>query len=59
MMKYPPNAVKNMEEEYKRLDDSFSGIWGAMYRSPERDEILSHILQAKIKLNQLLEENKQ
>lgn len=57
MVKYPipVTVVKKMEEMETRLGEDFSWVWGLLPTCPERDEIMSHILQAKIKLHNYIE----
>jgi hypothetical protein len=59
MRKYPEYAVKRMEEEYERLDRSFSRLWGALSPSHERDEILLHVINAKTLLYKLIKESRE
>jgi hypothetical protein len=56
-MKYPDYAIKAIEVEKKKIDRSFSIIWGALSPSVERDEILYHLITAKKKLNELINNN--
>lgn len=53
----PPHIIERLKVESERLTRSFESIWGLLPKTPERDEIMLHILQAKTKLNQFIKEN--
>jgi hypothetical protein len=60
-MKYPypipENIIEKMKANEKRMEFVFESIWGLLPKTPERDEIMLHVLQAKTKLNQFIKEN--
>jgi hypothetical protein len=57
-MKIPEYAVEKIQDEVEALDRSFSRVWGLLPKGQKRDEVMYHIVTAKLKLFSLLEENK-
>lgn len=57
-MKYPEYVIKVLEEETQRINHSFERVWAALSPSPERDEVMWHLITAKNKLNKIMEGNK-
>jgi hypothetical protein len=58
-MKYPESVVSKMDEEWQKLDRSFSRLWGLLSPTPERDEMLVNIMKAKILLNKMITEQRE
>jgi hypothetical protein len=58
-MKYPEHVVSKMDEEWVRLDRSFSRLWGLLSPTPERDEMLVGIMKAKILLHKMIKEQRE
>ena len=57
--KYPEHAINALKKEQDRLEYSISHIWGALYPSKERDEIMLHILNAKRLIGKVITENEE
>lgn len=56
-MQIPEHVLDKIKANENRLTFVFESIWGLLPKTPERDEIMLHILQAKTKLNQYIKEN--
>jgi hypothetical protein len=56
-MEIPKQVIQRLKNEGDRLTSSFESIWGLLPKTPERDEIMLHIISAKHKLNEFIEEN--
>lgn len=53
----PTMVIDRMKDEAARLTYSFERVWGLLPKTPERDEIMLHLLQAKTKLNDYIKEH--
>jgi hypothetical protein len=58
-MKYPEHITSKLEDEWNRLDRSFSRLWGLLSPTPERDEMLVGIMKAKILLSKMIKEQRE
>jgi hypothetical protein len=58
-MKYPEHVISKLEDEWNRLDRSFSRLWGLLSPTPERDEMLVGIMKAKILLSKMIKEQRE
>lgn len=56
-MEIPEVVIARLKANEKRMEFVFESIWGLLPKTPERDEIMLHVLQAKTKLNQYIKEN--
>lgn len=57
--RYPMDVLEKLAAERERLERSFSRIWGLLHPSQERDEVMLHILKAKMKIHAFIKEQEE
>jgi hypothetical protein len=56
---YPEHAISELEKQHESLERTFTKIWTVLSPSPERDEVMLHILLAKKKINEIITNNQE
>lgn len=57
-MDIPKIVIDKLTEEYERIDNSFSRIWGLLPVSEERDEIMWHLASSKVHIRRFIKKHK-
>lgn len=58
-MEIPSHVLQMMKNEREKLTNVFERIWGLLPKTPERDDIMLRILQAKTALNQYIKDQEE